>query len=89
MNLEEEFNLLKIENEKLKKELDDTKERLFKYTNTTKKYYEKNKDEIKQKVKEYKEKNNYTISMEKKKEYNRIAYLNKKEKFKKNENIQI
>ena len=37
-------------------------------------------EEIKQKVKEYKEKTNYKISDEKKKEYNRLAYLKRKEK---------
>ena len=59
-----------------------------------KKYYENNKEEHKQRVKEYKEKTNYSanLSSEKKKEYARRAYLNKKEKLKKlekNENEEI
>jgi hypothetical protein len=60
-----------------------------------KKYYVNHKDEIKNKVKEYKNKTNYyeNLSPEKKKEYAKQAYQNKKEKLKKineikeNENI--
>ena len=45
-------------------------------------YYETHKEEHKKRVKEYKEKTNYndTLSSEKKKEYARTAYLNKKAK---------
>ena len=55
-------------------------------------FYEENKEKHKQKVKEYKEKINYnaTLTTEKKKEYARRAYLNKKAKLKKkleNQNI--
>ena len=77
-------NLLEEELQKLKDELTLTKERLATYTQKNKKYYEKNKEEHKQRVKEYKEKINYSanISIEKKKEYARTAYLNKKEKMK-------
>ena len=79
----------------LEKELNETKDHLKKYTapSNMKKYYENHKEEIKNKVKEYKIKTNYNsnISNEKKKEYARKAYLNKKEKLKKiseiNENI--
>jgi hypothetical protein len=79
----------------LEKELNETKDHLKKYTapSNMKKYYENHKEEIKNKVKEYKIKTNYNsnISNEKKKEYARRAYLNKKEKLKKiseiNENI--
>jgi len=82
------------ENNKLKQqiidiqlELEKTKEHLKQYTapSRSKKYYENNKEEIKQKVKEYKQNNNYlyTPSSEKKKEYARTAYLNKKAKLKK------
>ena len=48
---------LREENEKLKNELNLTKEHLKKYTapSCKKLYYEKNKEEIKQKVKQYKE----------------------------------
>ena len=71
----------------LKDELQETKEHLKKYTSPiqNKIYYEKNKDKHKQMVKEYKEKTNYftNLSSEKKKEYARQAYLNKKEKIKK------
>lgn len=80
MNNEE---LLK-ENHLLKKEIEILKEKLKNYTapKRSKKFYENHKEEIKQKVKEYKEKTNYKsiISTEKKKEYNKIAYLKKKEK---------
>ena len=64
----------------LQKQNKDLEERLKKYTDNTKKYYENHKEEIKQKVKEYKEKTNYKISVEKKQEYNRLAYLKRKEK---------
>ena len=97
MNIEEiikENQLLKEELEKTKLELNDTKEHLKKYTAPIYKkiYYEENKEEIKQKVKLYKEKTNYTANLtpEKKKEYARTAYLNKKaklQKIKESENI--
>ena len=98
MNIEEiikENQLLKEELEKTKIELFDTKEHLKKYTAPLSKkiYYEKNKEEIKQKVKDYKEKTNYysTLSSDKKKEYAKRAYLNKKNKLEKekmnNQNI--
>ncbi len=78
---------LREENEKLKNELNLTKEHLKKYTapSCKKLYYEKNKEEIKAKVKEYKEKTNYyaTLSSDKKKEYAKRAYLNKKAKLEK------
>ena len=94
MNNEElikENILLKEELEKTKNELIETKQHLKKYTAPirNKVYYEENKEKHKQKVKEYKEKKNYnaTLTPEKKKEYARRAYLNKKEKLKKiNEN---
>ena len=98
MSVEElthEILLLREENEKLKNELNDTKEHLKKYTAPirNKIYYEENKEKHKQKVKEYKEKINYnaTLTTEKKKEYARRAYLNKKAKLEKekleNQNI--
>ena len=89
--------LLEEENTKLEEKLKATQEHLKKYTApaSRKLYYENNKEEHKQRVKEYKEKTNYSanLSPEKKKEYARRAYLNKKEKLKKlaeqneNENI--
>jgi hypothetical protein len=71
----------------LEQELNETKEHLKKYTapSNMKKYYVNHKDEIKNKVKEYKNKTNYyeNLSPEKKKEYAKQAYQNKKEKLKK------
>ena len=90
-------NLLKDKIFILENELKHTKEHLKKYTapSNMKKYYQNHKEEIIKKVKEYKEKNNYKpiIDKEKRKEYAKRAYLNKKEKLKKiseikeNENI--
>lgn len=87
MNVDELIHKLKIieeENKRLQDELIQTKEHLKKYTApaSRKLYYENNKEEHKQRVKEYKEKTNYSanLSTEKKKEYARRAYLNKKEK---------
>lgn len=75
---------LKNKIKELEQELIDTKEHLKKYTAPVKNkiYYEQNKEAHIQRVKEYKEKTNYndTISSEKKKEYARTAYLNKKAK---------
>ncbi len=66
------------------------KEQLNKYLLKNKTYYEKNKDEHKQKVKEYQQRTNYkstyVASPEQKKEYARRAYLKKKEKLQKEEN---
>ena len=80
MNNEDKIKLLEEENEILK-------EKLKKYTAPprSKKFYENHKEEIQQKNKEYKEKTNYytNLSPEKKKEYARTAYLNKKEKLNK------
>ena len=92
--LKEENEKLREENEKLKNELIETNDHLKKYTAPirNKIYYEENKEKHKQQVKEYKEKTNYNANLtpEKKKEYARRAYLNKKEKLKlmkENENI--
>ena len=76
------------------KELEDEnallKEKLKNYTapKRSKKFYETHKEEIKQKVREYKEKTNYNsnIPKEKKQEYNKRAYLKKKEKIEDNKN---
>jgi cell division septum initiation protein DivIVA len=75
MNTEEllvEINLLREENEKLKKQLEN-------YNNSRKSYYEKNKDIVKQKAKERLKK----IAEEnpnKIKEYAKRAYHKQKEK---------
>jgi sugar-specific transcriptional regulator TrmB len=72
---------------KLEEEVETLKNKLKSYTSPSrsKTYYEKNKEQIKQKVREYKEKTNYVYEVppEKKKEYARTAYLNKKAKTKK------
>jgi|LakMenE01Jun11ns_1017448.scaffolds.fasta_scaffold7958893_1 hypothetical protein len=75
MNTEEllsEINLLREENEKLKKQLEN-------YNNSRKSYYEKNKETVKQKAKErlkkIAEENPYKI-----KEYAKRAYQKQKEK---------
>jgi len=75
MNVEELINKNKL----LEEENKELKEKLKKYTAPTrhKTYYENHKQEILAKNKEYK------VSPEKKKEYARTAYLNKKEKLKK------
>ena len=82
-----ENNELKQQIIDLQLELEKIKEHLKQYTapSRSKKYYENNKEEIKQKVKEYKQTNNYIYipSSEKKKEYARTAYLNKKAKLQK------
>ncbi len=67
-----EINLLREENEKLKKQLEN-------YNNSRKSYYEKNKDTVKQKAKERLKK----IAEEnpnKIKEYAKRAYQKQKEK---------
>jgi hypothetical protein len=88
--LTKEISFLKEENSKLQFELEKTKEHLKKYTapSNMKKYYQNHKEEIIKKVKEYKEKNNYkpVIDVEKRKEYNKIAYQKRKEKSE-NQNI--
>ena len=88
------YELLLHENTELKEriskieiELAETKEHLKKYTAPlrNKIYYQENKEQHKQRVKDYKEQKNYneTITKEKKKEYARTAYLNKKMKINK------
>jgi hypothetical protein len=89
-DLTQEILFLKEENKRIMTELENTKEHLKKYTapSNMKKYYQNHKDSIIKKVKEYKEKNNYkpNIDIEKRKEYNKIAYQKRKEKIEK-ENI--
>ena len=65
----------------LKNELETTKQHLKKYTAPCKKaYYQKNKEQILEKNKAY------NVSPDKRKEYNKQAYLRRKEKIKENEN---
>ena len=79
MDKDEIIKELAEENAKLKEELQATKEHLKKYTApaSRKEYYEKNKEVIKERVK------NYKPTPEQKKEYNKQAYLRKKENLKK------
>jgi len=80
-----------MDNQARIQELEEENARLKAQLNTyllkNKMYYEKNKEEHKQKVKEYQQRTNYkstyVASPEKKKEYARRAYLKKKEKFQK------
>ena len=88
MDIEEiikENQLLKEMNEKLLKELEETKEHLKKYTAPSYKkiYYENNKEEIKQKSREYRQ--THQPTEEQKKKWARTAYLNKKAKLEKEE----
>jgi hypothetical protein len=91
MEKEDKIKELEDEVNTLKEELFNTKEHLKKYTAPTrsKTYYENHKEEVINKNKEYKKNMNYVyeVSPEKKKEYARRAYLNKKEKLKKNNEI--
>lgn len=93
------FDIIKSltqENEVLKKQLSDViaelnnlKNQINESKQKTKQYYENNKEKIIARVKEYNKNNNYksNVTSEKKKEYNKIAYLKKKEKeMLKNEN---
>ena len=80
MNQEElikEIQLLREENEKLKKQLEN-------YNNSRKTYYEKNKEIIKEKAKEGLKKL-AEENPDKIKEYRRNAYLKRKEKMKQQE----
>jgi hypothetical protein len=80
-----------MDNQSRIQELEEENARLKAQLNTyllkNKMYYEKNKEEHKQKVKEYQQRTNYkstyVASPEKKKEYARRAYLKKKEKLQK------
>lgn len=76
----EEIEILKKENEKLKNNIIELEERLKKYTNNErhKKYYEKNKDKIKENGLNYL-KNLKEENPEKLKEYRRNYYLKRKE----------
>jgi hypothetical protein len=61
------------------------KEHLKKYTApaSRKEYYEKNKEAIKERNNNYKKNTGYKPTPEQKKEYNRQAYLKRKEKLQK------
>ena len=79
---EEKIKEILEENAKLKEELQSTKEHLKKYTSpqSSKVYYEKHKEVVKERVKKCREKTTYTSTPEQRKEYNKQAYLRRKEK---------
>ncbi len=81
--MNEENNKLKLEIEELKQRTNELEEKLKSYTTPTrnKKYYEKNSDIVKKKSKNYMEKIKET-NPEKLKEWRHTAYLNRKEKLK-------
>jgi hypothetical protein len=74
MDKDEIIKELAEKNAKLEEELQST---------SSKVYYEKHKEEQKQRVRIYKETTNYKPTPEQKKEYNKQSYLNRKEKLKK------
>ena len=84
MDLLEQNKLLLEKVAQLEAEVSELQDKLKKYTAParSKTYYETHKEEIIQKTKEHKERTDYyaNISPEKKKEYARTAYLNRKEK---------
>ena len=80
---EQSIEKLIEENKLLKEKINELTEHLKKYTapKRNKKFYENHKEEIIKKVIEYKEKNkDKKQDPEKIKEYNRRAYLKRKEK---------
>ena len=85
MDTDEKMKELEEENARLKEELQATKEHLKKYTApaSRKVYYEQNKDIINERNRKYKETTNYKPTPEQKKEYNKQAYLRRKEKLQK------
>jgi len=96
MDNEEKIKEMEEQISNLETELQATKEHLKKYTApaSRKVYYENNKEAIKERVKKCREKTTYKSTPEQRKEYNKISYLRKKEKLKKemdekqnNENI--
>lgn len=83
MNLEE---ILK-ENARMKTEIEKIKEKIDKKNEKKREYYKTHREEHIQRVQDYQARTNYNqnIPEEKKKEYARTAYLNKKMKIKNNE----
>ena len=78
MNLEE----ILLENARMKTEIEKIKEKIDKKNEKKREYYKTHREEHIQRVQEYQSKTNYNqnIPEEKKKEYARTAYLNKKMK---------
>ena len=82
MDKDEIIKELAEEIARLKEQLQTTKEHLKKYTApvSRKEYYVNNKEVINERNRKYKETTNYKPTPEQKKEYNKQAYLRKKEK---------
>lgn len=88
MDKDEKIRLLEEENDALKNEITTLKLQLDKYLLKNKNYYENNKEQHKKRVSDYQQRTNYKATPEKQKEYNRISYLRRKERLKKEqENI--
>ena len=85
MDKDEKIKEMEEQISNLETELQSTKEHLKKYTAPTssKVYYEKHKDLVKQRVKKCRENTIYKSTPEQRKEYNKQAYLRKKEKLQK------
>ena len=85
MDKDEKIKEMEEENAKLKEELQATKAHLKRYTAqaSSKVYYERHKEEHKERVRIYKEKTNYKSTPEQVKIYNQRSYLRRKEKLKK------
>lgn len=85
MDNEDKIKEILEENAKLKEELQATKEHLKKYTApaSSKVYYEKHKELVKERVKKCREKTTYKSTPEQRQEYNRLSYLRRKEKLQK------
>ena len=89
----EKYNQLKEDYDRLLEEKRELERRLKKYTAPERahRYYEKHKEDVKEKVKEYqsinkdKPKKKKVLCDDKIKEYNRRAYLKRKEKLKNKE----
>jgi len=85
MDKDEIIKELAEEIARLKEQLQTTKEHLKKYTApvSRKEYYVNNKEVINERNRKYKENTNYKPTPEQKKEYNKQAYLRRKENLKK------
>jgi len=86
--LQQNYEQLQIKYDQLLTDYDQLKLHLKKYTapERKKKYYEKHKEEIKNKSKGYREKTGYKVdvSAEKRKEYNKRAYEKRRQKIENN-----
>ena len=88
MNSNDEVSELKLKLEKMEKYVNELEENLKKYTNSNRhlKYYENNKDVVKERTKNYVEKLK-NENPDKLKEWRRNYYLKKKEKKKEEQSI--